>query len=389
MADLSVNVLFRLKDQLSGKFAQMSKQFDTFRKKMDITAAKMQKVGRTMSTHLTLPILGLGALAGRTAVKFDDSMRKVQAITKATGGEFTGLRDLAMKLGQDTKFTASQAAEGMTFLGMAGLNVNEVMSALPKTLQLAAAGGITLAEAADISTNVMTAMGKTTEDLTHINDVLASTATSTNTSILELAEGMKNVAGFASEVGISTEELSAQLGKMASGGEKGGIAGTLLRNAFQALLKPTAKMNKLFKQSGVDISNFVTSGGKIKDFNGLMEKLTKGGANASQIMQAFGERGGRAIISLMKTGGPNLKELTTQLVNSQGAAAKMAATMESGPGGVFRRLKSVVESLAIAMADVFLPVITRIIEIIIPVVRWFANLNKVVKGVALTVLFMA
>ena len=122
---------------------------------------------------------------------FDASMRRVAAVSGATGEEFKTLTETAKELGATTQFSASQAASGMEFLAKAGFDTNEVLQAIPGTLQLAAAASLDLGTAADIVTNVLTGFGLEVRELTRVNDVLVKTFTSSNTNLIELGESMK------------------------------------------------------------------------------------------------------------------------------------------------------------------------------------------------------
>jgi len=381
MADKNINlsVIFSLRDKLSGPFNKIGRDFANLQSKMTAAGKRMTSIGKTMSTRLTLPLALIGGNAVGTAVQFDDSMRKVQAVTGATADQFSQLREEARRLGKGTRFTASEAAEGMKFLSMAGLSVQEVMKAIPKSLQLAAAGAIGLGDAADISTNIMTAMGLQVEELTRVNDVMALTTTSTNTNMLELGEAMRNVAGFASEVGIDLETLSGALGKMASSGDKGGIAGTLLRNALRELVTPSEQMIEAFGKLGVNLDEFVTKSGQIKDLPGLLDKLKSKGAQANTIFENLGERGGRAFLSLMKETGPNLRNLISDLREAEGTSARMADTMEKGIGGALRKFRSELSNVNIELGDILAPILIDIAKKISVVFNWFTGLGDTTK----------
>lgn len=152
---------------------------------------------------------------------FDDAMRTTAAVTKATGEEFKQLTALAKEMGQTTRYTATNAAQAMTFLGMAGFNATEIISALPDVLNLAAAGALELGDAADIATNILSGFGLQTEDLARANDVLVEAFTNSNTTLYELGEGFKYVGPIAAGVGANFEDLIAALGRLGDAGIKG------------------------------------------------------------------------------------------------------------------------------------------------------------------------
>ncbi len=361
----ALSIALKLDDKFSKKFNTVSDRIGRAGKKLGKTSKKMRSVGSSMTTGLTLPIVALGAIASKVFVGFDDSMRKVQAITGATGSQFQEMTLLAKKMGETTKFTASQSALGMTYLGMAGLKTNQIMEALPATLDLAAAGGIELAEAADIATNVMTSMGLKTKDLTRITDVLAAAGSNVNTNVLELAEAMRPVAGAARTMGVPLETLVAMLGKMADAGNKGSIAGTLLRNAML---------------------EFAKTGKPIKDFGKEMDKLAARGATAVEVMDIYGKQGGRAIFDLIEAGSKGIGELDQTLLNSAGAAKRIAKIMESGIGGSMRKVISAFEGVAITIGEIMAPALLKLANIAQKFARGFQSLPIEFKQFILIIL---
>lgn len=349
------------KDKLSANLGKMTAKLNKFGK-----AAK--NIGSTLSTRVSLPIVALGAISTKVFMGFDDSMRKVQAVTGATGAQFNEMTALAEEMGRTTRFTASQAAEGMTFLGMAGLSVDKVMQALPGTLQLAAAGGIELAEAADIATNVMSAMKLPVSDLGRINDVLAHTQANANTNILEMAEALEPVAGTARSLGLDLESLVAMIGQLANVGTKGSKAGRQLMNAFLEFSKKTGR--------------------PVTEFSQFIDELNQKNVSATEIMSKFGKVGGKAIVALMAEGGTKVRSFTKDLQNSQGAAAKMAATMEAGIGGTMRKVKSALEGVAITIGRALTPVLLKVAEFITRLTEKFQALSPRTQRIILIVLVL-
>jgi len=183
-----------------------------------------------------------------TFKEFDDTMRAVGAVSGATTEELQMLRDTAEKMGAETRFSASEAADGLRLLSMAGLSAADSIEVLPSVLQLASAGMVDLGTAADIATNVMSAFGLTVEELPRVNDVLVKTFTSTNTTLGELGEAFKLVGPIAKGLGADFEDLNAALGQLGNAGLKGSLAGTSLRGALNALFNPTKEEAKLMEE---------------------------------------------------------------------------------------------------------------------------------------------
>jgi TP901 family phage tail tape measure protein len=331
---------------------QATKPMQEMGKRMQSMGTSMMAVGGMMS----LPLLMFGKNVLDTANQFQQSMNAVAAVSGITADRtnqsFESMRKLALELGATTQFSANQAADGMKFLGMAGLSTDQILKAIPKTLQLAAAGNLTLAEAADISTNVMSALGLKVEELGRVNDVFALTASRANTDVRELAEAFRPVASMAPSLGVNMEQLAAMLGAMANAGEKGSIAGTLLRNALMAISVPSDKARAVFGKLNININDFMDSAtGKVTNVTGLVSALKNAEASAGDLQDIFGQRGMRAIAIMMRDGGKGVDTLREMLENADGSAQKMAETMMKGLPGALKLLESAWEGVKLAITD--------------------------------------
>ncbi|MED3352937.1 phage tail tape measure protein, partial [Bacillus thuringiensis] len=217
--------------------------------------------------------VGAGAaLAGivSAGAGFEKTMSAVQAVTGASGQDMKKMSELAKKMGSETKFSASQAAEGMQYLGMAGFKTNEIMEAMPGMLSLAAAGQLDLGLAADITSNIMSGFGLKADQATHSADVLAKAASSSNTNVEQMGEAMKYAAGSASTVGFTMEETSAAMMAMANAGLQGSVAGQAWGTSLNRLAKPTKEMKKVMGELNLE---FFDSQGKLKPLPQLVSEL--------------------------------------------------------------------------------------------------------------------
>lgn len=394
-----ISILIQLKDKMTPAMRSVTKSLDKlnsplrrvnssmrrFSQRMAASSDRMKKIGSTMTRRISLPMSIFGALTLRTAAKFQSSMNNVQAITRTTGKELEKMTELAKKMGAETQFSASESADAMGFLAMAGLSVKEVIAALPGTLELAAAGSLDLAEAADISTNVLKAMQLGVDDLARVNDVMALSASKANLDVRQLSEAMRPIASTASTMGIEIEELSSLLGKMADAGQKGSIAGTLLRNAMIRLVKGGPKVESTFRNWGLRISDFVTKSGKLQNFTQLVTELGKKSVTTKDLIKAFGDRGSRAMQDLLKSGGPAINKLTKELKNSQGVAEEMAKTKMQGLPGALKKLKSAFESVQIAIAESGLvEFAVKMANKLAELFKWFKDLSPKTKKWILT-----
>ena len=301
---------------------------------------KAKKGLKSFNVLLTATFAGVGLLAVTRFAKsivsigteFQHSMLIVKGVTRATGKQFVELTDLAKKLGETTEWTANQAAGGLKFLGMAGLGAERSLEALPGMLDLATAGAIELATAADIATNAMTAMQIPVEELNRVNDVFIGTITRSNTNMEMMAESFKYSAPLAKAYGVSIETLAAMIGTLGNAGIQGSMAGTQLAFAFQ-------KTQKVFEKLGID--------GAGKSFVDALKAARDAGWGATEMMQAFGMRGGRAAL-VLKDLVPMVEDLEGKLKNSEGEAKKLAETMRSSTKTAFIELKSAIEGIAIS-----------------------------------------
>jgi TP901 family phage tail tape measure protein len=315
---------------------------------------------------VTLPLVAITATAATirgtiTATHaFETSMLRVKALTGATGETFERLETQAAFLGETTQFSASQAADAMTFLAQAGLNAEQILGAMPDTLNLAAASQIQLAEAADITTNILAGYGLEVSDLARVNDVLVNAITTTNTSMIELGEAMKTVAPVASQLEIPIEETTAALGLLANAGIKGEAGGTALRNALVRLLDPSAEVTETIDRLGL---HFTDAQGNVKGFSEIMAELERTGADAGEIVKIFGVRAGPAMLALLEQGSSALDTQTDRL-REQGSAARIAEMQMSGLDGAWKKLKSALEGMFLAIGEKFLKAATATINAI-------------------------
>lgn len=288
---------------------------------------------------------------------FEASMSQVAATMGMTASEiengsaaYTLLADAAKESGKTTKFSASEAAEALNYLALAGYDAEKAAATLPKVLNLAAAGGLELAYASDLVTDSMAALGMETSELdTYINQ-MAKTSQKSNTSIKQLGEATLQCAGMVSLTQQSIETMNAELGVLANEGIKGAEGGTHLRNVLQTLVAPTDKAAKELQALGVQVS---TSSGEVRDLNDIMTDLNEAMQTMSSADQTatiatiFNKTDIAAVNALLKGTTGSFEELKQQIVESEGAAADMANTMNANLTGKITILKSALESLGI------------------------------------------
>lgn len=345
---------------------------------------------KNTNVSLTSVSIGLGALSSALAApfvlgvskaaEFQQGMATVKAVSGATTEEFEKLNEVAKELGRTTRFTAVEASEGLRFLSMAGLDATTSMEALPSVLQLAQAGTLELGEAADITTNILTGYGKEATELAHVNDVLVTAFTNSNSTLRELGTAFTYVGPIAKGVGANFEELVGTLGNLHNAGIKGSLAGTTLRATIDALFNPTKQEAELMKQLGDRIGGaglvIKNSQGNFVGFTKIIEQLEASGITAEEALRLFGQRAGPGMVALLQQGSTALGKFGDQLKDVDGAAEKIAKTMDETFEGSVKRLASAFDGLLIAIGDNLLPILTEIVDAITWVVTKFTEFHE-------------
>lgn len=322
----------------------------------------------------------IGAI--ETAANFEQAMSKVQAITRSDSAAMKQLTDNARMLGETTQFSATQAAQAMSYLGMAGWDANQIIGGMPGLLALAAAGGTDLARTADIVSDDLTAFGLSADQAGHMADVFAVTVTRTNTNVEMLGETMKYAAPVAKAFGASMEETAALAGIMANSGIKASQAGTSLRAGFLRLAGPPKKSAKAMQELGISLSDAQAQqnearealdalgismddmSGKPKKMAAILTELKDKTAELGQeerlatLQKIFGTEAATGWLAVLDAGPEVFEKLVNEMEHSDGEAEKMAKTMMNNAKGAFTQFKSAVEGLAISFGTVFLPAIT-------------------------------
>src|SRR5690606_35210965 len=273
---------------------------------------KFKEVGAKMTAAFTAPAIAVATASIKIGMDFEAAMSKVQALSGATGDELAALEKQARELGKTTVFSASEAAEGMTFLAMAGYDANQIMSSMPGLLDLAAAGQLDLARAADITTNIMSGFNMEADQTQAVADMLAAAAASANTSVEQMGNAMSYVAPVAAGAGLSIEETAAAIGILSNAGIQGERAGTALRGIIASLQNPTGQTAKALEALGLTADDVNPS---IHSLTDILKTLEEAGMDSSQAMQLVGTTSGPALIAMMSQGSEGLAEFTEQLEN--------------------------------------------------------------------------
>jgi len=347
MADNNrVDIIVALKDATKSGLSSINAGMDKLRS-MSGTVAKS-----VVNLRNSLAGLGAGIALGdvtKTFADFDDKMREVSAVSRAVPADIERLTAVAKEMGATTRFSASEAADGLKFLSMAGLDASQSIEALPGTLNLAAAANLELGEAADIVTNALSGMQLPVSELPRVSDAMAYASTRANTSVRELGEAFKIAGPAAKGSGQSLEEVTAVLGGLANNGIKGGEAGNAVKRMLLALQNPTKKARDALERLNVQT---LDSAGNFRGIIPVMRDLGKANlslADSSKIFGLYSATAGVAAAGASK----QIAQLNVELQDAGGTTDRMAKLMEAGLGGAIRSLKSAWEGLKITIGDGF------------------------------------
>lgn len=345
---------------------------------------------KTGSLKSTITKLGIGTAVagiGKAAIgvgqDFEAGMSQVAATMgissdaiKRNEGDFKLLSDAAKEAGSTTQFSATQSAEALNYLALAGNDAETSVSLLPTVLNAAAAGGLELGYASDLITDSMSALGLETEDTTTFVDQLAKTSQKSNTSLGQLGEAILTVGGTAKKLKGGTVELNTALGILADNGIKGAEGGTALRNVILSLSAPTDTAAKELKKLGV---NAYDANGNFRSLDDIfidLNKSTNGLSEAAKnqaFTKIFNKTDLKAVEALLANAGGRFDELSGAIEQSGGAAEEMAKTMNSNLKGAFTELNSALEGAGIAVYEKFKEPLTNAIK---AATEWVQKLIK-------------
>lgn len=329
-----------------------------------IGAAK--KIAKAVAAaKIAKEIINFGKESVQAGMKFDKAMAQVAATLGTTTDSIANLRDFAREMGAKTAFTATEAAEALNYMALAGYDAQKSMKMLPTVLNLAAAGNIDLAAASDMVTDAQSALGLTLDQTTAMVDQMAKTSSKTNTSVSQLGDAILTVGGTAKMLRGGTKELNAVLGVLADNGIKGAEGGTKLRNVILSLSAPTSKASKQLKKLGVDVYD---ASGKMRSmpdiFNDLNKALGKLSAKekVNALNEIFNKTDLKAVNALLGTNVSRWEELYDAIDNAQGAAEEMAGTQLDNLAGDITKFNSAMGEAQLIISDKLTPKLREFVQ---------------------------
>ena len=320
-------------------------------------SASMKTIGRNMALA-GAAITGAFAMALKTASQFEQSMANTASVAGATTEELKKLSDYARKMGEQSVFSASQAADAMYYLASAGMNTNEIMGALKGTLDLSAATASDLAFASEITAASLSQFGLDADEAGRVANVFAATISKSQATLDKLAISMSYVGPLANSMGMEIEDVAGILGNLYNAGIEASTAGTSLREMFAKLIEISEKGSPVFDELGVSI---LDTSGKMKPFAQIVDELGEAGLTAGQAFEVFGKRAGPNMLALIGQGKGAIGELT-ESVTGTNKAAEMAAMQIDTFQGAMKLLKSAFEELQITLVQDLMPALKGTIE---------------------------
>ena len=437
--DVTMQLIDKVTSPLSGITANLKdsgRQWQNAGKDIMKTGQSIEKVGAKMTTAVTLPLVGAGVEAVKTAANFEAGMSKVQAISGATADEMNALNDKAMEMGAKTKFSAAEAADAFSYMAMAGWKNEQMLSGIEGIMYLAGATGEELATTSDIVTDAMSAFGMAADgtskvmkdgvevEVSNVNrfvDVLAATANNANTNVSMLGESFKYVAPMAGAMGYSVEDINVALGLMANSGIKASQSGTALRTLLSNMANPSDEMAQAMETLGLSLDD---GQGNMKSFMEIMQDMRTGFGNlkmdGEEYTRAFndlndayesgsmsqkdyeaatsnlidrlfdaedaqkaqaasmlaGKTGLSGLLAIVNSSDEDFNKLTEAVNSSNGACEKMYNITQDNLLGRLTILKSTLESIAIAFGKELIPHVEKATKFIQSLADKFNSLDR-------------
>lgn len=366
--------------------------------KIGAAGEKLQGVGSAIEgagqklMPVTAAVGGLSVAAVKVASDFDSAMSQVAAVSGATGKELDALRDKAREMGSKTKFSASEAAEAMNYMAMAGWKTGDMLDGIEGIMNLAAASGEDLAATSDIVTDALTALGLSAADSGHFADILAAASSNANTNVSMMGETFKYCAPVAGALGFTAEDTAEAIGLMANAGIKSSQAGTAMRTMLTSLTGEVTFVGDAFGELTVQTTN---ADGSMRSLGDILTDCRAAFAQMSESERAanaealVGKNAMSGFLAVMNAAPGDIEKLNSAINNCDGTAERMAETMQDNLAGQLTILKSQLEELAISIGEILMPSIRQIVGWIQGLVDWLNGLDEGTKKVIVTVALVA
>lgn len=331
-----------------------TKGIETGLKKVSSIAKTGIATAVTAISGMSTALAGVAGYSIKVGSSFEAGMSKVQAVSGASNEQLQRLSDKAKEMGATTKFSATEAADAMNYMAMAGWKTEDMLNGIDGIMNLAAASGEDLATTSDIVTDALTAFGLTAQDSTHFADVLAAASSNANTNVSMMGETFKYVAPVAGSLGYSAEDCAVAIGLMANSGIKASQSGTALRSMFSRLAKPSKEVKEAMEKLNISLTD---SHGNMKTLDTLMGDLRNSFSGLSESEKAemasslAGQEAMSGLLAIVNASDADFNKLKDAIYGADGASAKMAETMQDNLKGKITITKSTIEGLGIKIYE--------------------------------------
>lgn len=399
---MNTTVMIKAKDVATPTVRKIKEELNTFKGKV-YTATVNVKQNLSGSVNKGINAVS-GAMFGATAqvagmagigfgifdaikkyADFEEEMSAVRAISGATGDQFIQLKEKAIQMGADTKFSALESAQAFKYMGMAGWKTGDMINGIAGIMDLAAASGEDLAMTSDIVTDSLSAFGLQAKDSAMFADVLAAAATNSNTTVSLMGQTFKYAAPVAGALGFSIQDVATGVGLMANQGIKGSEAGTALRSTMTRLVKPTADSSKAMNMLGL---NILDANGKMKPFGQIIKDIRQGmskltpESRASVAAMLAGQEAMSGLLAMVNSSDADFDKLANAINNSNGAARKMAEERMNNLKGDLEQLSGDWDSFTTKIMD---GKIGGFRDIVQGVDNWFAGFTENIETNGITI----
>lgn len=298
----------------------------------------------------------------RSAADLEAEITRVAAVTQNGTQFFDSLKTAAVDAGSASAFSAKEAGEGLRFLALAGFDANQQIGALPSVLRLATAGQLELADASDLSTNILSSYRFEVSELARVNDVLAKSSTNANVTVDQIGKTFEYVGPVAKAANQDFNGLIASIAQLGNVGIRADKAGTTLRQALVNLQAPTPKAARELKRLGVQV---LDTNGQMRELVDILDDLDRAGIDSKGVNAIFGKIAQSGIQSLLDVGADELRRFTEELDNAGGTAEDIESRILSTFSGRLQILNGQLSTLSASVGDRFVPAGTEMLQILI------------------------
>lgn len=362
--------------KIGADISKFQKNLEKARSTLDKTASNMKKIGGTLTTSVTLPIVGMGAGAVKMAADFEQAMANAASVSGATAEEFERMKKVAREMGATTAFSAKEAGDAMYYMASAGWKADQMAEAIKPTLDLAAATQSDLAFTTDTVIATLNQFGLEAKDTGRVTNVFAAAIGNSQATLEKLSYSMRYVGPVANSLGYSVESTTAALMGLYNAGYKGEQAGTVLRGALSRLMNPSKDAMEAIASLGLTFEQVNPATNSLADIIGL---LGQKGIDTATAIKLFGQEAGPGMMALINQGKDALIGYEAAITGTD-AASVMAVKQLDTMKGQLKILWSAISEVAIQFGEILIPVLRDLVtQYIQPAVQWFSNLSDEIK----------